>query len=70
MRAAMGRHERFFSKLAAGFKAEKNKTNLDWRRALECCGGEGTAFARTPVSAAPETYLLWDPGDEDETNGS
>ena len=36
MRAAMGRHERFRSELAAGFKAEKNTANLDWRRALEC----------------------------------
>ena len=31
----MRRHERFRSELAAGFEAE-NKTNLDWRRALEC----------------------------------
>ena len=34
MRAAMGRHERFRSALAAGFEA-KDKSNLDWRRALE-----------------------------------
>ena len=36
MRAAMGHHERFRSELAAGFEAEKDKVNLDWRRALEC----------------------------------
>ena len=36
MRAAMDRHERFRSELAAGFEAEKKKANLDWRRAREC----------------------------------
>ena len=36
MRAAMDRHERFRSELAAGFEVEKKKANLDWRRALEC----------------------------------
>ena len=36
MRAAMDRHERFRSELAAGFEAERKKANLDWRRALEC----------------------------------
>ncbi|CAM9253091.1 unnamed protein product [Ascophyllum nodosum] len=36
MRAAMDRHERFRSELAAGFEAEKKKANLDWKRALEC----------------------------------
>ena len=36
MRAAMDRHERLRSELAAGFEAEKKKANLDWRRALEC----------------------------------
>ena len=35
MRAAMGRHRRFRSEPSAGFEAEKNKTYLDWRRALE-----------------------------------
>ena len=35
MRAAMGRHERFHSDLAADFAAKKDKANLDWRRALE-----------------------------------
>ena len=38
MRAAMDRHERFRSELAADFEAEKKKANLDWRRALECLG--------------------------------
>ena len=32
----MGRHERFHSEPATGFEAEKNKANLDWRRALKC----------------------------------
>ena len=36
MRAAMGRHERFRFELAEGFEAEKDKANLDWRRALGC----------------------------------
>ena len=36
MRAAMGRHERFHSGVAAGFETDKNKINLDWRHALEC----------------------------------
>ena len=36
MRATMGRHERFPSELVAGLEAEKDKANLDWRRALEC----------------------------------
>ena len=36
MRVAMGRNQRFRSELAAGFEAEKDKANLDWRRALEC----------------------------------
>ena len=36
MRAAMDRHERFHSELAAGFEVEKKKANLDWRRTLEC----------------------------------
>ena len=36
MRAAMGRHERLRPEFAAGFEAEKDKANLDWRRALEC----------------------------------
>ena len=36
IRAAMDRHERCRSELAAGFEAEKEKANLDWRRALEC----------------------------------
>ena len=36
MRAAMGRHERFRSELAAGFEAKKYKVNLEWRRALGC----------------------------------
>ena len=35
MLAAMGRHERFHSELAADFAAKKDKANLDWRRALE-----------------------------------
>ena len=38
MRAAIGRHERFRSELAAGFEAEKKNANVDWRRALECLG--------------------------------
>ena len=36
MRAAMDRHERFRSELAADSEAEMKKTNQDWRRALEC----------------------------------
>ena len=36
MRATIGRHELFHSELAAGFKVEKNKANMDWRRAIEC----------------------------------
>ena len=35
----MGRHERFRSKLAAGFEAQKKAANLDWIRALECLDG-------------------------------
>ena len=35
MRATTGRHERFYSELAADFAAKKDKSNLDWRRALE-----------------------------------
>ena len=35
MRATMDRHERFRSKLAAGFEDEKKEVNLDWRPALE-----------------------------------
>ena len=35
MRAAMDRHERSRSELAAGFEAETKKANLNWRRALE-----------------------------------
>ena len=38
MRAAVGRHQRFRSELATGFEAEKEKANLDRRRALECFG--------------------------------
>ena len=33
--AAMGRHERSRSELAAGFVAEKNTVDRDWRRGLE-----------------------------------
>ena len=36
IRAAMDRNERVHSELSAGFEAEENKANLDWRRALEC----------------------------------
>ena len=32
----MDRHERVRSELPAGFEAEENKANLDWKRALEC----------------------------------
>ena len=35
MRAAMGRHERFHSELAADFAAKKDKANMDWRCALK-----------------------------------
>ena len=35
MRAAMGRHERFHSELAADFAAKMDKANTDWRRALK-----------------------------------
>ena len=35
MRAAMDRHEQFRSEIAAGFAAETDKNDLDWRRALE-----------------------------------
>ena len=41
MRAVMGRHERFRSELSTGFKVEKNKANLDWKRALECLDRKG-----------------------------
>ena len=54
MRAAMGRHERFYSELAADFATKKEKANLDWRRALERLN------RKRDVSFAEHDHLHWE----------